>query len=258
MPAETPPTPPEVQLGTRARILDAALACFLEAGYEQTTSTRICERSGVSNGTLFHHFRTKEAIADALYVDAMASFQEGLWQLIRSDSPKSLHSAVRDTIAHQAEWVEANVDLARFVYTRGTLDAGSAGGDELEAMNVVLAAAYEAWLDPFVRDGQVRDASMLVLVAIVTGPTHAIARRWLAGQTPQPLSAYVDELADAACGALLPSTRPTRARRRAPVARRGRVRIELLAEDGRVMGEGEATTEISPPRAERSRTAGGH
>jgi hypothetical protein len=38
---------------TRARILDAALACFLEAGYEQTTIARIpmrisCTRAACS------------------------------------------------------------------------------------------------------------------------------------------------------------------------------------------------------------------
>ena len=64
------------------RILQAALACFVERGYEQTTVARVRERSGVSNGALFHHFPTKEAIADALYVEAMASYQQGLWELL--------------------------------------------------------------------------------------------------------------------------------------------------------------------------------
>ena len=63
---------------TRRRILDAALACFLEDGYEQTAIARIRERSDTSNGALFHHFPSKEAIADSLYVYAIASFQEGL------------------------------------------------------------------------------------------------------------------------------------------------------------------------------------
>jgi AcrR family transcriptional regulator len=65
---------------TRRRILEAALACFLEDGYEQTTIARIRERSDTSNGALFHHFPSKEAIAEALYVEAIASFQEGLWE----------------------------------------------------------------------------------------------------------------------------------------------------------------------------------
>jgi AcrR family transcriptional regulator len=81
-PAQTHPAPNRPD--TRSRILDAALACFLEAGYEQTTVARIRERSGVSNGTLFHRFPTKEAIADALYLESMASFQDGLARLLAS------------------------------------------------------------------------------------------------------------------------------------------------------------------------------
>src|ERR1700757_3689981 len=92
-------------LDTRTRILDAALACFLEVGYEQTTIARIRGRSGVSNGTLFHRFPTKEAIADALYVESIASFQQGLWRLL-AQRPRSLRAAVRGTIAHQIEWIE--------------------------------------------------------------------------------------------------------------------------------------------------------
>src|SRR5271167_1406596 len=97
-------TPLLPRVNTRARILDTALACFLGAGYEQTTVAVIRERSGVSNGALFHHFPTKEAIADALYVDAIASFQEGLWELVRR-RPRSLRAAVRGVVSHQLDWV---------------------------------------------------------------------------------------------------------------------------------------------------------
>jgi len=235
---------PNQSLDTRTRILDAALACFLEAGYEQTTIARIRERSGVSNGTLFHRFPTKEAIADALYVEAIADFHEGLWRLL-ARRPRSLRAAVRGTIAHQIEWIEANVERARFVYTRGTLEGDSPGSAELQEMNRRLADAYQTWLAPLIERGAVRPMRMLVLNAVVTGPTHAIARRWLAGQVISPLHAYLDELADAACAAL--SGTPAAVRDApAPVAHRGRLRLELLSEQGTVIGAGEATAEILP------------
>lgn len=228
-------------LSPRARILDSALACFLESGYEQTSVARICERGGVSNGTLFHHFPTKEAIADTLYVEAIADFHKGLWRLL-GERPRSLRKGVRGVIAHQVAWIEANVDRARFVYRRGTLGGSSAGGAQLAEMNDRLAIAYEEWLQPFVERGEVRPMSMPLLSAIVTGPTHAIARQWLAHRLASPLEAYTDELAVAAAAAL--SGKPIDAERPAPAAGLSRIRLELLSGEGRVIGRGEAMAEI--------------
>jgi AcrR family transcriptional regulator len=230
---------------TRARVLDAALACFVDSGYEQTTIALIRERSGVSNGALFHHFATKEAIADALYVDAMASFQEGLWELLRR-RPRSLRVAVRDGISHQLHWIEDNEARARFLYMRGHLDWDSPAGAQLHELNRKLAAAYRDWMALLVERGQIRPMSMLMVTAVVTGPVHAIARRWLAGQLSSPLHAYLDELADAACAAL--SGRPASSRRQPPsVARHGHIRLQLVSDDGRVIADGEATAELRPP-----------
>jgi AcrR family transcriptional regulator len=222
----------------------------VESGYEQTTIAVIRKRSGVSNGALFHHFPTKDAIADALYVDSIVSFQEGLWELLRR-RPRSLRAAVHGAIEHQINWIEANADRARFVYIRGNLDWDTPAGTQLEELNRRLAAAYQDWMEPLVERGLIRPMSMLVLTAIVTGPTHAIARRWLAGQLPSPLHDYLDELAAAACAAL--SGTPAAARSaRPPVAHHGRLRLELLSDDGSVVGEGEATAEILPLGASRT------
>ncbi len=240
-------------MDTRSRILDAALQCFVESGYEQTTIAAIRERSGVSNGALFHHFPTKEAIVDALYVDAIESFQEGLWELLQRRS-RSLRGALGAAISHQLRWIEANQDQARFLYMRGHLDWDSPASAKLEELNRSLAQAYREWMTPLVESGQIRAMSMLMLNAIVTGPVHAIARRWLAGQLRSPLHAYADELADAASAAL--SGTPSRSRRPPrSLARQGRIRLELVSDDGSVIADGEATAELVatlPPGSSRS------
>ena len=166
---------------TRRRVLDSALTGFLEDGYAQTTIADIRSRSEVSNGALFHHFPTKDSIADALFVEAIASFHEGLWELI-ARKPRSLRSAVRGVIAHQLGWIEEHPDLARFVYMRGHLDWDSPGGAEVGELNRRIAAAIREWMAPPMEKGEIRPRSMLVISAIVTGPAHAIAQRWLAGQ----------------------------------------------------------------------------
>jgi len=247
-------------MDTRDRILGAALACFTESGYEQTTIARIRERSGVSNGALFHHFATKEAIAGALYVDAIASFQRGLWELLRR-RPRSLHAAVRGSIAHQLQWIEHNQDSARFLYARGHLDWDGPAGAQLQELNRDLAQAYRDWMAPLLDSGQIRPMSMLMINAIVAGPVHAIARRWLAGQLRSPLRAYLDELADAACAAL--SGTPASARRHPRLlARQGRITLELVSDDGSVLAGGEATAELvpvpAPARTAAARASAAH
>ncbi len=223
---------------TRRRVLDAALAGFLEDGYAQTTIADIRSRSEVSNGALFHHFPSKESIADALFVEAISSFHEGLWDLV-ARKPRSLRSAVRGVIEHQLRWIEEHPDLARFVYMRGHLDWDSEGGSEVVELNRRIAAAIRTWMAPLVSSGEIRPRSMLVISAIVTGPAHAIAQRWLAGQIESAPTAYVDELADAAWAGLRGKPATGRAGPAAP-AERSRLALELIGEDGTVLAQGEA------------------
>jgi AcrR family transcriptional regulator len=69
---------------TRAKLLDATLACLAELGYARTTTTEIVQRAGVSQGALFKHFASKAALLsaaveqlfDGLVSDYEATFAE--------------------------------------------------------------------------------------------------------------------------------------------------------------------------------------
>jgi AcrR family transcriptional regulator len=67
----SPPDPsPPVRRGrraertatSRARILDAAVACLVESGYQGATTLRIQARAGVSRGRLLHHFPSRDQL----------------------------------------------------------------------------------------------------------------------------------------------------------------------------------------------------
>ncbi|WP_221890878.1 TetR/AcrR family transcriptional regulator [Microbispora sp. KK1-11] len=49
-----------------SEILDAAAAVFAEQGYERTTTNAIAAAAGISPGSLYQFFRSKEAVAQAL------------------------------------------------------------------------------------------------------------------------------------------------------------------------------------------------
>ncbi len=52
---------------TRQRILDSAHDIIIERGYAATSIDEILGASGATKGAFFHHFESKEGMADALY-----------------------------------------------------------------------------------------------------------------------------------------------------------------------------------------------
>jgi AcrR family transcriptional regulator len=52
---------------TRARVLDAAVACILDEGFYRASSNKIAKRAGVTWGVIQYHFGTREALLVAVH-----------------------------------------------------------------------------------------------------------------------------------------------------------------------------------------------
>ena len=61
---------PDVSAERRAQIIRAAMACFLRKGYNNTTMDDIVAESGLSKGSLYWYFQSK----DDLFITALTSF----------------------------------------------------------------------------------------------------------------------------------------------------------------------------------------
>ncbi|HEY0814979.1 MAG TPA: TetR/AcrR family transcriptional regulator [Pseudonocardia sp.] len=72
---------------SRARILDAAVACLVESGYAGATTLRIQARAGVSRGRLLHHFPSRDELLVAasrhLTTERLRSTEERVRSLSR-------------------------------------------------------------------------------------------------------------------------------------------------------------------------------
>jgi AcrR family transcriptional regulator len=187
-------------------ILDAALATFAELGFEHATTGHILARAGISNGALFHHFPTKDAIAEALYVRGIASYQEGLIRALeRHRGAEAARSTIKSAVHHHLAWVEAHRDLAHFMYERGRPDWQPAHGAAVRKLNRSAALHVRDWIAPLAAAGAVRDLPLAVIAACVVGPAHFVARRWLSGLITARPTSFADALAEAAWAALAPN-----------------------------------------------------
>ena len=59
---------------TRQRILESAVLCFSESGYDKTGVAKICRTAGISKGAFYHHFASKQA----LFLELLNHWLEGL------------------------------------------------------------------------------------------------------------------------------------------------------------------------------------
>jgi AcrR family transcriptional regulator len=71
-----------------AELLDAALELFVEKGFASTRSEEVARRAGVSKGTLYLYFPSKEELLKAVIQQFLADrIQEGAQQIVDAEGP---------------------------------------------------------------------------------------------------------------------------------------------------------------------------
>jgi len=98
---------PEV---SRGEILDAALACFTEAGYHETSIDAIADRAGLSKGAIYWHFAGKRELFLAL-VDRAQEPVESLAETVAA--APDWKSALRELFARVPDYIESQLPFVK-------------------------------------------------------------------------------------------------------------------------------------------------
>lgn len=184
----------------RREILEAALGCFHDLGYDKTTMAEIRERSAASTGSIYHHFRSKEQLYTALYLEGIRDTQAlGLRALKRA---RSAEEGVRALVGGYLRWVQRNPEMARYLLTMRRAEFMLDAEVEIERSNALFGETVRVWMRPHVRQGALPGANLDLALALLLGPSEDFARRWLRGKTTTPLRRAADELARAAWASL--------------------------------------------------------
>ena len=61
-------------LTKKTEVIDAALALFMRKGIKATTTRDIALRAGISEGTIYRHFESKEELAESIFDSNLAYF----------------------------------------------------------------------------------------------------------------------------------------------------------------------------------------
>jgi AcrR family transcriptional regulator len=105
----------------RGLILATAKELFLEVGYEKTTIRKIVERSGVSSGSIYHWYKNKDEIFQALMNGLMKSAQRVIHKNLQQTSAVFQYVAF---MSIELEAMEADLVLRgiyKAAYTSGAM-----------------------------------------------------------------------------------------------------------------------------------------
>ena len=164
------------------RLLDAAVAVFLERGYAESSLEEVARRAGVSKGLVYHHFGSKERLLLALHEECDQRLKQ------------------RVLAADVGGPVPANLMRGMKAFVRAIADMPSARLTLLETPAVPglrehVERDQEAWTDSIaaelqrgVRRGEIAPLDTNMAARALLGALHATALAVLASTNPRQAS----------------------------------------------------------------------
>jgi AcrR family transcriptional regulator len=180
----------------RRKIIGTALACFSELGFTRTTMEDIRQRAGVSNGSLYHHFRSKGALAAAVYLQGIIDYQDGL--LAALEKQREARDGITAIVKHHLQWVTRQKEWANYLTRMRHAEFIADVEPLITGRNSSFLSAFRNWFEPHIASGAVRPVPFDLLIPLMIGPCQEFTRLLLEGKVRTGINTATTELAEAA------------------------------------------------------------
>ncbi|MBX7526346.1 TetR/AcrR family transcriptional regulator [Qipengyuania vesicularis] len=138
----------ERSASTRAKLLEAFRRLLLSRGLQATTTQLVLEDTGLSKGALYHHFRSKDEIIEALYA------QESEATLERAFGPRNVTGPPLERVKGGCiAWLDEvkDTDVAAILFRIGPSALGQERASAIEDQQGI--ARIRALLEEAAEDG---------------------------------------------------------------------------------------------------------
>ena len=126
-------------------ILQTALKLFVKHGFHGTPTSRIAAEAGIAHGTIFHYYKTKDELVEALYGYVKAHLQRYLHEHVREK--ENIKEKFKALFFHSVQWSlqyrEEFLFTQQFQYSphmqqSAAVEAAKQGGPHMELYQEAL------------------------------------------------------------------------------------------------------------------------
>ena len=167
---------------TRSKLLHAAAQVFLTHGFTAASMDMVRQQAGVSNGSLYHHFPTKDKLVDALYAYTLRDFHAALLTAIPARA--SAQAGVKGLIRAYIQWVVTHPERAQLLHELRRSGDMTDASSERNIVNAEAFGALAAWMQARVDAGEMRAMPFTVWMALVFSPAMSLTQHWVAQDKP--------------------------------------------------------------------------
>ncbi|GHI05765.1 TetR family transcriptional regulator [Streptomyces cellostaticus] len=164
---------------TVEHLLDAALRVYAQTGDQGLTVSAVTKASGVSLGSLYHHFGSIDGLMNALL---MRWLERLLGELVTAvQGTRTAHTGIRALVGAYLAFVQEHRDAARLLHSAYADRQGMADGKQLRDAQEARLSPLAQWAQAYVDSGELAPLPMPLIESLILGPVVGVARRWLSG-----------------------------------------------------------------------------
>ncbi len=188
---------------TKQKIVDAAFSLLTEHGRHGVSMKDISNKSGVSNGSIFHHFKSKDQIIVSVYVRERRTYWNVVFDAMEKHTgtpPEALAEATRASLRYQEQFPKQH----KFMIECGADSRLDDLAEPVQKLNAAFFARFYTWARPHIESGTLALLQPELYSAMIFGPAQWVGRAWATDQSSTRPTDYADGLAKIVAGVFTP------------------------------------------------------
>jgi AcrR family transcriptional regulator len=196
-------------VSARQKVLDAAERLIDARGYDGFSIAELVSVSGVSNGSIYHHFGTKDGALGALLLRAVEDYQNTILAVLdhNRDDPRA---GIHELVTTHLQWMEDHKRGARLLLEYRDLVTAQPYRRQLQSLNRVFLRRNMSWLQAHAQAGRLPEIDIEPAHAMVFAPAQELCRRWLRQRSATRPTEFADVLGAGAWEAMSAGLTPPR------------------------------------------------